>query len=110
MDDGERPKKKERTVSGTFAGVSAAAAAAGGERSGQVLQSIASASSATQGTAAVGTASRVSMSQIQGVKKPLLHTNSFTGERLPKFGVETRHEEELGKVPCYAYFMNVLEL
>lgn len=36
------------------------------------------------------------MSQISGVKKPLSHTNSFTGERLPTFGVETIHENALG--------------
>lgn len=38
------------------------------------------------------------MSQISGVnRKPLHHTNSFTGERLPLYGVETPHEQELGK-------------
>ncbi|KAL5275795.1 dnc family protein [Megaselia abdita] len=36
------------------------------------------------------------MSQISGVKRPLSHTNSFTGERLPTFGVETIHENALG--------------
>ncbi|XP_034489493.1 cAMP-specific 3',5'-cyclic phosphodiesterase isoform X3 [Drosophila innubila] len=36
------------------------------------------------------------MSQISGVKRPLSHTNSFTGERLPTFGVETPRESELG--------------
>ncbi|XP_039230742.1 cAMP-specific 3',5'-cyclic phosphodiesterase isoform X7 [Drosophila yakuba] len=36
------------------------------------------------------------MSQISGVKRPLSHTNSFTGERLPTFGVETPRENELG--------------
>jgi cAMP-specific phosphodiesterase 4 len=36
------------------------------------------------------------MSQISGVKKPLSHTNSLT--KLPKYGVETPHEEELGKM------------
>ncbi|XP_055384883.1 cAMP-specific 3',5'-cyclic phosphodiesterase isoform X7 [Condylostylus longicornis] len=36
------------------------------------------------------------MSQISGVKRPLSHTNSFTGERLPTFGVETPHENALG--------------
>lgn len=40
----------------------------------------------------------VPMSCISGVKRPLTHTNSFTGEKLPKYGVETKHEEELGKV------------
>lgn len=35
------------------------------------------------------------MSQISGVKRPLSHTNSFTGERLPPFGVETPHESVL---------------
>lgn len=38
------------------------------------------------------------MSHISGVKKPLTHTNSFTGERVPLHGVETPHEEQLGKV------------
>lgn len=41
------------------------------------------------------------MSHIQGVKRPLCHTNSFTGEKLPKFGVETPHEEELGRVSFF---------
>lgn len=37
------------------------------------------------------------MSQISGVTRPLLsHTNSFTGERLPTFGVETPNENVLG--------------
>lgn len=36
------------------------------------------------------------MSQISGVKRPLSHTNSFTGERLPTFGVDTPHENALG--------------
>ena len=43
------------------------------------------------------------MSQIQGVKRPLYHTNSFTGEKLPKFGVETPHEEELERVSFFIY-------
>ncbi|XP_043262107.1 cAMP-specific 3',5'-cyclic phosphodiesterase isoform X3 [Colletes gigas] len=38
------------------------------------------------------------MSHISGVKRPLTHTNSFTGERVPLYGVETAHEEELGKL------------
>ncbi|XP_063532683.1 3',5'-cyclic-AMP phosphodiesterase isoform X8 [Cydia strobilella] len=37
------------------------------------------------------------MSQITGVKRTLTHTNSFTGERAPRYGVETPHEEELGR-------------
>ncbi|XP_034240937.1 cAMP-specific 3',5'-cyclic phosphodiesterase, isoforms N/G isoform X2 [Thrips palmi] len=37
------------------------------------------------------------MSQIQGVKRALCHTNSFTGERVPTHGVETAFEEELGQ-------------
>ena len=36
------------------------------------------------------------MSQISGVKKPLTHTNSLT--KLPKYGIETPHEVELGKL------------
>lgn len=38
------------------------------------------------------------MSHISGVKRALSHTNSFTGERLPKFGVDTLKEDELGHV------------
>ncbi|XP_073973528.1 phosphodiesterase dunce isoform X3 [Rhodnius prolixus] len=37
------------------------------------------------------------MSQIQGVKRSLTHTNSFTGETLPKYGIHTPHEEQLAK-------------
>lgn len=38
------------------------------------------------------------MSQISGInRKPLCHTNSFTGEKLPLHGIETPFEEELGK-------------
>lgn len=40
------------------------------------------------------------MSQIYGVKKPLTHTNSFTGERVPTYGVETAFEEDLGRCLC----------
>lgn len=36
--------------------------------------------------------------QIQGVKRALTHTNSFTGEKLPKYGVESNREEELGRM------------
>jgi len=37
------------------------------------------------------------MSQISGVRKPTLtHTNSLT--KLPRFGVETAHEDELSKI------------
>lgn len=42
------------------------------------------------------------MSHISGVKRALTHTNSFAGERLPKYGVETLKEEELGHVSNYA--------
>lgn len=42
------------------------------------------------------------MSKISGVKRPLTHTNSFTGERVPLHGVETPHEEELGKVSLWS--------
>ncbi len=38
------------------------------------------------------------MSHISGAKRPLSHANSFTGEKLPKHGVETRFEAELGEV------------
>lgn len=39
----------------------------------------------------------VPMSHISGVKRPLTHTNSFTGETLPKYGVQAPNEEALGK-------------
>ncbi|XP_014208746.1 cAMP-specific 3',5'-cyclic phosphodiesterase-like [Copidosoma floridanum] len=42
--------------------------------------------------------SPAAMSHISGVKRPLTHTNSFTGERVPLYGVETPYEEDLGKV------------
>ena len=40
------------------------------------------------------------LSLISGVKKPLGHTNSFSGSTLPKYGVEPNleHEPELAKV------------
>ena len=48
------------------------------------------------------------MSHISGVKRPLTHTNSFTGERVPLYGVETVHEEELGKVRSWLFPNNHL--
>jgi cAMP-specific phosphodiesterase 4 len=36
------------------------------------------------------------MSQISGYKRPLMHTNSFTSDKLPLHGVETSHELALG--------------
>lgn len=44
------------------------------------------------------------MSQISGVRK-LKHTNSFTGI-VPKYGVETPHTEELGKVQILYLFIS----
>ncbi|GJQ71782.1 dnc [Trypoxylus dichotomus] len=45
-----------------------------------------------------GRGPHTTMSQISGInRKPLHHTNSFTGERLPLHGVETPHEQDLGK-------------
>lgn len=38
------------------------------------------------------------MSQISGVKRPLSHTNSFTGDSLPMHGVETPNESQLGEL------------
>ncbi|XP_058442657.1 cAMP-specific 3',5'-cyclic phosphodiesterase isoform X2 [Malaya genurostris] len=38
------------------------------------------------------------MSQISGFKRPLQHTNSFTSDRLPQYGVDTPHEHQLGQV------------
>lgn len=45
------------------------------------------------------------MSQIHGVnRRPLCHTNSFTGEKLPLYGVDTPFEDELGKVISKNHF------
>ena len=41
---------------------------------------------------------RSTMSQITGIKKPLCHANSLLAETVPKHGVETTQEAELGKV------------
>ena len=43
------------------------------------------------------------LSQISGVKKPLGHTNSFSGSSLPKYGVDPKgqHEAELAKVKVF---------
>ncbi|XP_055587772.1 cAMP-specific 3',5'-cyclic phosphodiesterase isoform X6 [Uranotaenia lowii] len=38
------------------------------------------------------------MSQISGFKRPLMHTNSFTSDRLPQYGVDTPHEHQLGQI------------
>ena len=40
------------------------------------------------------------LSQISGVKKPLGHTNSFSGSKLPEYGVESKHPEDLAQVQC----------
>ncbi|XP_043207362.1 cAMP-specific 3',5'-cyclic phosphodiesterase, isoforms N/G-like isoform X6 [Amphibalanus amphitrite] len=40
---------------------------------------------------------RSTMSQITGIKKPLCHANSLLAETVPKYGVETTQEVELGK-------------
>ena len=41
---------------------------------------------------------RTTMSQITGIKKPLCHANSLLAETVPKYGVDTPQELELGKV------------
>ena len=46
------------------------------------------------------------MCQISGVRK-LKHTNSFTGV-VPKYGVETPHKEELGKVSFQRLKINII--
>ncbi|KAK3873987.1 hypothetical protein Pcinc_021042 [Petrolisthes cinctipes] len=100
-DSADRVRKhKERTTSGaSLAGTASQQQSA----HTSVAAQAAAAAAITQGgsPAAGGSGSvhkDVSMSLIQGVKKTLLHTNSFSGERLPKYGVETTHEEELGKI------------
>nr|XP_045616356.1 cAMP-specific 3',5'-cyclic phosphodiesterase 4C-like isoform X2 [Procambarus clarkii] len=86
VDDGERPKKKERTVSG------------GGLVGGQMPMSMMAPIPTTTSAITTTAHKEVSMSHIQGVKKPLLHANSFTGDRPPKYGVDTHHEDDLGKI------------
>ncbi|XP_042234464.1 cAMP-specific 3',5'-cyclic phosphodiesterase 4C-like isoform X2 [Homarus americanus] len=86
VDDGERPKKKDRTTSG------------GAYMGSQASQAMMSAIPTTTATITTTGHKEVSMSHIQGVKKPFVHANSFTGEKLPKYGVDTHHEEELGKI------------
>ncbi|XP_042234465.1 cAMP-specific 3',5'-cyclic phosphodiesterase 4C-like isoform X3 [Homarus americanus] len=86
VDDGERPKKKDRTTSG------------GAYMGSQASQAMMSAIPTTTATITTTGHKEVSMSHIQGVKKPFVHANSFTGEKLPKYGVDTHHEEELGKL------------
>lgn len=41
------------------------------------------------------------MSHISGVKRALSHTNSFAGDRPPRYGVDTLKEEELGQVSFF---------
>ncbi|XP_063604035.1 3',5'-cyclic-AMP phosphodiesterase-like isoform X1 [Penaeus indicus] len=94
VDDGERPKRKERNLSSgpSSAVVPEASVVA-------ALPSTTTTTTSDIGSVVATTGIKdVSMSQIQGVKKPLLHANSFSGERLPKYGVDTRQEEELGKI------------
>ncbi|XP_042883288.1 cAMP-specific 3',5'-cyclic phosphodiesterase 4C-like isoform X1 [Penaeus japonicus] len=94
VDDGERPKRKERNLS---SGPSSAVV----PEASVVAALPSTTTTTTSDISSVATTAGikdVSMSQIQGVKKPLLHANSFSGERLPKYGVDTRQEEELGKI------------
>ena len=74
-------------ASATTASAATAAAAAGGGGSG------AGVGGSTSGTH-VGRA----MSHISGVKRPLSHSNSLTSEKVPKYGVDSCNEHELGKV------------
>ena len=48
------------------------------------------------------------MSHISGVKRPLSHSNSLTSEKVPKYGVDTSNEHELGKViiTCYLHSLD----
>lgn len=108
VDEGDRVKKhKERTISGASLPGATTQQQQLQQQQQPALTSVAAQAAAaaaiTQGVSpAAGVSGSVhkdvSMSHIQGVKKALLHTNSFSGERLPKYGVDTTHEEELGKV------------
>ncbi|KAK4300355.1 hypothetical protein Pmani_027435 [Petrolisthes manimaculis] len=100
-DSSDRVRKhKDRTISG--ASLAGTASQQQSAHSSVAAQAAAAAAISQGGSPAAGGSGSVhkdvSMSQIQGVKKTLLHTNSFSGERLPKFGIETTHEEELGKI------------
>ncbi|KAG8194807.1 hypothetical protein JTE90_017248 [Oedothorax gibbosus] len=57
-----------------------------------------------------GTGSTTPMSQIWGVKKPLTHTNSLT--QLPKYGVETSMDQELGMLleDCGKWGLDVFKM
>ncbi|KAG8224672.1 hypothetical protein J437_LFUL005114 [Ladona fulva] len=84
----------------TAAGASASPASSSSSSVPAAAAADGDASTAQEGAASAertdGSGART-MSQISGVKRPLQHTNSYSGERLPKYGVETEDEEELGK-------------
>ncbi|XP_066961753.1 3',5'-cyclic-AMP phosphodiesterase isoform X6 [Macrobrachium rosenbergii] len=112
VDDGERIKKKDRVLSAAASSALASSASAAAQAMPPAIQnavpttaSSASAAASVTATPAGGSGGggvpshrEVSMSKIQGVRKPLLHANSFSGDRLPKYGIDTVHEEELGKL------------
>lgn len=112
VDDGERIKKKDRVLSAAASSALASSASAAAQAMPPAIQnavpttaSSASAAASVTATPAGGSGGggvpshrEVSMSKIQGVRKPLLHANSFSGDRLPKYGIDTVHEEELGKI------------
>merc|ERR1719391_1098649 len=55
----------------------------------------------SKGCRGPGRGERAPLSQISGVKRPLGHTNSFSGSTLPQYGVEPdtpKHEAELAKI------------
>lgn len=78
--------------------VAAMASAASGSGTGRSRspRSTAIETAAATAAAAAAAANAPPMSQISGYKRPLTHTNSFSGDRLPTYGVETPHEQPLG--------------
>ena len=99
VDDSEAAVK----TSGRKAAASAAASAASATAASAASAAAAAAaggggSGAGGGGSTSGTHVGRAMSHISGVKRPLSHSNSLTSEKVPKYGVDTCNEHELGKV------------
>ncbi|XP_068239238.1 3',5'-cyclic-AMP phosphodiesterase-like, partial [Palaemon carinicauda] len=99
VDDGDRIKKKDRVLSAAASSALTSSVAPAGQSMPPAIHHAVptSVAGSSLGTC-VPSQREVSMSMIQGVKKPLLHANSFSGDHLPKYGIDTLHEEELGKI------------
>ncbi|KAK7070350.1 hypothetical protein SK128_004347 [Halocaridina rubra] len=98
VDDEERVKKKDRALATVPSSVLASSTGVQ-QMPPAILNAIPTTASATSTSVTSGISHReATMSHIQGVKKPLLHANSFSGDKLPKYGIDTLQEEELGKI------------